>query len=393
MGKVLLGWEMGLGIGYAVRLLDIARALSAVGHQPVLALHNLEQTWKLSIDDPFPVIQAPKVVGRLDPETTRHGFRPTGFADLMACNGFGSYDHLIGLVRSWCGTIDVVKPDLIVAEFSPLLALAAFGRIPAVLVSHGYSLPPVEAATFPRLTRRQPAYADQAKMLERVDRVQRRLGHPRPERLTTLYRGEARFILTLPELDPYRADRREPISGPLERLPDLAPELAAPRFYAYLAEDRQEVDAALRGLADSGLPGEIYVRDTSLNINAGYLAARGIELLPAAPALEDVVKRASVIVNHASINTVQSCIGAGRPQLLIPIKLDQAYIAAAAQEIGLGLNLAREVTPEKVTSAVQALAGDRARAETVAAYAEQVRARKQHGQLPRLVARCSELLG
>ena len=114
VGKVLLGWELGDGIGYASRLLAIARQLARSGHEPVVALRNFETTWPLSTDDPFPVIQAPMVMGRLGPARAQSGFNPAGFADLMECNGFGSFDHLMGIVKAWSAVIDVVKPDLIV---------------------------------------------------------------------------------------------------------------------------------------------------------------------------------------------------------------------------------------------------------------------------------------
>ena len=40
MASILLGWELGNGIGYARRLSDIADRLGAEGHKPVLALRD-----------------------------------------------------------------------------------------------------------------------------------------------------------------------------------------------------------------------------------------------------------------------------------------------------------------------------------------------------------------
>ena len=83
MAGVLLGWELGNGIGYARRLADIADRLAAAGHEPVLALRDPTAL----AETPHRVMKAPEVVGRLRPGT--RGFIPAGFADLMACNGFG----------------------------------------------------------------------------------------------------------------------------------------------------------------------------------------------------------------------------------------------------------------------------------------------------------------
>ncbi len=393
MAKVLLAWEMGLGIGYAKRVLSIARALFAEGHEPVLAFRDVERFWALSIDDPFPVIQAPQVVGRLSAAARRHGFRPSGFADLLECNGFGSYDHLMGMVQSWCGVIDVVKPDLIVATYSPLLALAAFGRIPTVLFGHAYLLPPVDEPVFPHFSEPGPARADQRKMLRRVNEVQRRFGHPELAHLTDFHRGDARFIISFPELDPYQPVRCEPVSGPLQSFADLTPAPERPRFYAYLAGDHPMVETTVRGLAASGLPGEIFIRNTALSFDSTELARTGIELLRDFPSLQDTVRRASVIVSHASADTVQTGIAAGRPQVMVPLVADQTCTARAAEAHGLGVQIAANATPQTVASAVLDLVRDRQAAKTLGAYADAVRARNLHGQLRNLVSCCTRLLG
>ncbi|HVG81016.1 MAG TPA: glycosyl transferase-like UDP-glucuronosyltransferase, partial [Methylomirabilota bacterium] len=65
MARILLGWELGNGIGYARRLAAIAAGLRAAGHEPVLALREP----KALADPAHPVLQAPLVVGRLRPGT------------------------------------------------------------------------------------------------------------------------------------------------------------------------------------------------------------------------------------------------------------------------------------------------------------------------------------
>lgn len=392
MAKVLLAWELGLGIGYSKRLLSIARALSAEGHEPVLAFRDVEPFRKRSADNRFPIIQAPLVVGRLSAAALRHGFRPSGFADLLECNGFGSYDHLMGMVQSWCSVIDVVKPDLVVATYAPLLALAAFGRIPIILFGHAYLLPPVAAPAFPHFTEPGPACADQPAMLHRVNEVQRRLGHPELDHLTDFYRGDARFIISFPELDPYEPVRCEAVSGPLENVPDLTPVPARPRFYAYLAGDHPIVETTVRGLAASGLPGEIFIRNSSLSFDTAELTRRGIDLLPDFPSLQDAVKRASVILSHASADTVQTGIAAGRPQVMIPLVADQYCTARAAGAHGLGVQIAANAGLQAVAAAVRESVHDKQMSETLVAYAGSIQARNLHGQLRHMISCCTQLL-
>ena len=50
---------------------------------------------------------------------------------------------------SWKKIIDFYKPDLIVCDHSPGCCLAAFDRIPVVLMGDGFTLPPAHEPIFP----------------------------------------------------------------------------------------------------------------------------------------------------------------------------------------------------------------------------------------------------
>ena len=99
MKTILLGWELGAGFGYCLQLRQLADALADAGHRPVLALRTLDYAHRLFADRPYPVLQAPWLIGRLTPQALADGFNPTGFADLIACNGFCSVDHLYSMLR------------------------------------------------------------------------------------------------------------------------------------------------------------------------------------------------------------------------------------------------------------------------------------------------------
>ena len=121
MKTILLGWDLGEGFSYVLQLRQIADALAAAGHRPVLALRSLEAVGDLLADRPHPVVQAPWLIGRVHGEAAVQGLYPTGFADLMAVNGFSSVDHLLSMQRGWRDLIDVVRPDLVVG-FSDIQA-------------------------------------------------------------------------------------------------------------------------------------------------------------------------------------------------------------------------------------------------------------------------------
>src|SRR5215467_197845 len=69
-----------------------------------------------------------------------------------------------------------------------------------------------------------------------------------------------------------------------------------------------------------------------------------------APQLE-LLKRSSVCITHAGLNTVLESLAEGVPQLAIPVTFEQPGIAAriAAKKTGVTLSLA-DLTPERVST-------------------------------------------
>ena len=214
-----MGWEMGGGLGHVVPLLAVARELRARGHRPVLALRDVVEPAFLLRQDGFAVVQAPA----WQPPRARRGPATATLADIFVVMGFGDRDRIHAIVAAWDGLIGLVRPKLVVAEFSPGLCLAARGRVPVVAIGSGFCLPPPEMETFPPLQPKVKSLVRQEDLLASVNRVQRERGAPPLPGLPALFDAEAQFVRALPLLDPYAAHRARPADGPLEPLPDAAP--------------------------------------------------------------------------------------------------------------------------------------------------------------------------
>lgn len=392
MKRVLLAWELGGGIGYTGWLIAIARELQARGCETVLALRELEPCIHQFAFIDCPVVAAPVAPGFRPSRVRREGFHPCGFADLMLANGFGQTHELHALVRAWRGLIDLVKPDLIVGAYSPVLGVAAYGRVPLAIVGYGYTAPPADRPAFPLFRRNRTPYADQETLLARVRRVQDAVGGPLPDRLTDIYRGAGRFILSFDELDPYRDTRHEPLMGPLEPLGGIPPLPPAPRFYAYLLGDQPFVPKVVEALAQSGLPGAIYLRNGKMAPPPG-LAENGVDWLTRPPPLSEATAGATVMVHHGGANSVHAALAAGRQQILLPRNLDQTIIADRAKALGLADTLGRRDAAAKVGDCLRGLAVDRDALRLADDFAHLVRRRGQHHALPRIVESCMALLG
>ena len=383
---ILLGWELGAGFGYCIALRELAAALSHAGHEPTLALRSVDHSYRLFADRDFPVVQAPWIIGRLTERAWRNGFSPTGFADLMACNGFGSVDHLYSIARSWRDLIDLVRPDLIVARYSPNLTLAAYGRIPVVLFGSAYSTPPADGDTFPRFRTDIEPFADQDRMLETARTVQRKFNAPEPARITDVYRGEHRFVGTLPELDPYQDGRNEQCWGDFE--PGEPPERAHERrFYAYLAGSSPLALNTVRGLVDAGMPGQIYIRDTNwrhIELRSRHL----VEFLDEAPDIATACRRAAVVIHHGGHGTTHAALAAGRPQILVPQVLDQLLTSNLLSTQRFVMSLAGEFTAREVSAGLNAIVQDEEASAEAMAYADSIQARQLHNSKQRVIDAC-----
>jgi len=387
---VLLGWELGAGIGYCLQLKSLAEGLQEYGYKPVLALRSIDSVHKIFRQCDFPVLQAPYVTGRLTDAARTEGFFSTGFTDLMACNGFGSEDHLYSMLRGWRELIDLVQPDLVVARFSPLLTTAASGRIPSVVFGSPYATPPADGAWFPQLCRDEPPYADQSRLLEIVCNVQRMFRAPEPEHLTDVYRGDRRCIVSIPELDPYDRDRSEPCEGLFDNI-DEPVDNADTRYFAYLAGDGPLQEMALTALQQTGMPGSVYVRDG--NIAPEYRHSCDVmQFCQNAPDLQLAVSNAAVVVHHGGLGTTQTALALGRPQVILPQVYDQRLTADLLEEMPFIRGLQGAFTRDDIADCVVALAEDDEVRHTAMQFAASIHSRQLLGAREKIVQHCLDLL-
>ena len=131
MKTILFAWELGEGLGHVGPLQSVARELSAAGHRAVFAVRDVVGSRALLKDEDCPVLQAP----RWSKGPIRGGLRPVNYADILVDRGFSNVDGLAAMVAAWQDLIDLVKPDLVVADYSPTACLTAYGTVPVALMS------------------------------------------------------------------------------------------------------------------------------------------------------------------------------------------------------------------------------------------------------------------
>jgi UDP:flavonoid glycosyltransferase YjiC (YdhE family) len=365
--RILLGHDFGDGLGHVAVLGPIARALQEAGATCLMALSDpimvLPALDRLGV----PFVQAPhhplRLRGRFE------GRLIASFADLMTMYSCDSEPGLRARVQAWDGLIGAFEPDLIIADFAPILCLAAYARRPVVLVGSGYTTPPSNLSRFPRI-RELPNFVEEADLLALIRRVQAHRRAPAPPTLPGLFAAEATFITQLDILDPYGTHRSEPAAGPLLALPPPAEGPPATGYFAYLAASYAGTAIMLEALLESGLEGSVYLREA----DAGTIArwrARGLVMHGQPVAMAEVAGRAGVVVHHGGVGTAETVLALGRPQLFVPRHVEQVLNGRAVARLEVAgmmrsaANFSKEQAVEGLRSMTLPPVPERARAEAL----------------------------
>ncbi len=388
--RVLLGWEMGAGLGHVRRLVTIARALREDGWQPYFALRDLHTLPEDVGEVAAGVLQAPGHVSQAAPDRL---FAAVSYADVMGVCGYANVGPLRATTRGWDSVLRLVQPAIVLADYAPLLQLAAFGNVPVVCVGDGFCVPPASNGGFPRMRRGVAPMWPEELLLANARRVVRERGGAEPGSLGEIMAGQESFVSVVPELDIYQRVRGRPADGALEGLPQALDPVAGHEpasVFVYLPGTYSYTPLVLGAAAASGLRVDAYLYPPRPDL-ARELEPKGVRLHATPQPLATVLARARAIVHHGGIGTTEQALGLGRPQLVVPKTLEQALNAGLLGELGVGVSLgSRQHTPDAVRAALDRVTTD----VTLKAMAAQVAASLDRTpSLPKLAAICERLGG
>lgn len=390
MKTALFAWELGAHLGHAVPLFRIAQGVEAAGYRAVFAFKDVVFSRRGLGQSKIPLFQAP--VWPKEYALKSRPFSGAGFGDILAKCGFAQEEDLGALVQAWDELFHHVRPDLVVADYAPTVCLAAYGTIPLAVVGTGFTVPPADRPTFPPLREDQPPLMAESRLLDNVAAVQRRRGRPVPPTLPALFAAPLRVVGCFPELDPYRAVRREPVAGPLEPLPEPSPLPPERRVFGYLDADHESTDELVQAVVDYGAPGEFYLRGDSAAL-AKFLALRGLVVHEQPPPLPEAMMRARAVLSHAGSGTSHAALAAGRPQLLLTRHHEAELTATALERLGVAVRLSGDADRDALKEGLRSVLEDGALADRAIYWSRVVADRPRLDALALTVEACVKLLG
>lgn len=340
MAHFHLAWELGSDAAHAGRLRVVAQALLGRGHVVSLAVRDLGQGRRWLGDLDAMLLQAPVWLHG----TAQHA---ASLAEIMLASGYREAPMLDGLVRGWRALLELLKPDVLVAEFAPTALLAARTLdLPAAAIGAAFTLPPAgqplpnfrpwEAVDLQRLA------AAELHVLKVMNAVLVHHGGVPYLQAADALLGRQHFLCAWPELDHYG---RPPDGAQWYGPAFVAPAGEAPQWppghghkvFVYLRQEHPAHVAVLHALVMEGCRVLCYQPEVAAGavppVHATSLAyARGPVDLAAALA------EARFCVNQAGEGTVAHALLAGVPMLLLPTQLERYLLAQRLEASGVAVN-------------------------------------------------------
>jgi len=403
---VLFCWELGAGYGHLTQMRPLAEDLVRRGARVFVALRQLDRA-AMSVfrGSGVSFLHAPCWIAGGGCAARP---RPASFTQLLMNVGFGNDAELMARAAAWRNLFRLLRPDLIVFDFSPCAMLASRG-LPArrATIGSGFCAPPdsedVEMpwAVFRPLAKGTPEQRgrlmdDEAAVLERVNRALSHWKQPPLDRLGQLYSDvDENFLTTFPELDHFAPGGRAgaPYWGPvLGGMPGAVapawPDGDGKRLYVYLKHS-PATPGVLEALSAAGartvafidgLPGDRRERWQSATLR---LEDRPIDLARAA-------RECDAAVLPAGAGSTAEVLLAGKPVVEVPAALEQQMTADTVERLGAGVKAGSE--PLSIERGVEDVLTDGCYAEAAERFARRYAAFDPAAQREAMVGRALELL-
>jgi UDP:flavonoid glycosyltransferase YjiC (YdhE family) len=355
--RVLLAAEFLRGGATLTRLLPLATALAARGHDVALAVPAEVTTAATG----FPVLDAPRWTVAPPP-----GFVAVSYADVLMHGGYAAPDALRGLMNGWRDVLDRSAADFLIADFAPTaMLMARIAGLPMTAVGDGFSLPPLTAPLPNMRPWADVALGAPASVEGRVLAVvNARLGSLKVRELRNLrdlFAGVPAFLCTFPELDHYlnRPDGiwYGEVFPPSHGAPAVWPEGEGQRIYVDLDPRHPALGGIIDALDRLGLPALVQGAGLATPL-ADALQRRTVQVVTN-------IDRTSVlsgcdIVVCQSADIAAPALLAGKPLLMLPVFVEQMMTLHRVAQQGLGHGVAPDSDPAALDAALRRLADDRA---------------------------------
>ena len=210
MARIVCTWELGAHLGHLSRFPSLANVLHQHGHDLDFIFRELDSANNIfGNNPPYRFFQAPFFTHKVS--TSRN---PLTYSEILQCNGYSNSDSLLYLIKAWKTLFELIKPDLILHDYSPTALLA--GRemdIPHVQLGTGFFIQPFESP-MPCITSGQTISLEQRQQADNqvLEVINKTLSIENMSPIAHIYEifsNAQQWLTTYPELDIF-PNRKKP---------------------------------------------------------------------------------------------------------------------------------------------------------------------------------------
>jgi len=330
----LFAWELGRGLGHLITIRTLAARLRILGIRTIAAVNHQSPAVALQ-DCCDETIAAPAWPFAAESPAQRAASSSATLNDILSTAGLSDAGAVRRMLTQWNKIFRRFQPNLVIADFAPMAALAARGRIPLALVGNGYTLPPDEMPRFPPLHRRSPPRTNEERTLDTVNAAAGTLGLTKLETLPQLFSGDARFVQAFDLLDPYHTQRIETLDGPLIKRQASPRRENAGLIFVYLSAGY----AVPAGFVSALRPHAARVRIHAPRLTmpqCAELTGSGAQIDCAPVVLADILSSCCLVVHRGGSGVASEALLAGVPQLILSGQIEQNLNGEALDRAGVG---------------------------------------------------------
>lgn len=368
--RLLFAWELGANFGHASKIIEVIRALRGRA-DVIVAARNVLPLRQLAPDLEMRLIAAPTAPPDPGRESKDIG---VNYADDLRHTGWARPRTLQTLMEAWRTLFDLVRPDVLVAQFAPTALLAARTLAPpppTAIFGIGYDMPPradpTPAFFYWNKDAASAAAAKEAVVVQTANQALATFGTPPLGSFADLHRVDLARLATIAELDGY-APRAQFGDDDPEYLGWIATASAGAearwrpdaerRLFAYVRPPRASARAAIEAMAALPPDWDVIVAAPGLaRADAERFARPHVRLIDGLARLDLLLPACDVGLSHGSHGMAAQFVAAGAPQISLPLHAEQTLTAHALARNRLGLGLLGAFAAKEIGDAIHRVAG------------------------------------
>lgn len=321
-GTILIGWELGSGLGHIMRLRPIIERLLGIGYNIVAAVRDrfiageVLQPLLLQYQRSLDLVQAPIFVHKsMVRETSISLF------EVMRDIGFASQCRIEPILGGWHKLINRYNPVCILADFAPTLYVAARGKIPVLTVGNGHAVPPAQSPMRGPITCKHASTAADQEICRTLNMLTPDL--PPLCSITDALRGDHVVLCSPRALDPYHATRTDTAYWPPElNLTDRRVcDVQTHDVLIYLPKHHLSIDHVLTSVESIGARSIAYL---------GKRLCKSFKYVTVSEEPLDLgiyIKKSSVVVHHGGFGISSLALAHHKKQIILPVDFEKVTTA------------------------------------------------------------------